>query len=100
MLNFLPALVDLTVSIGFCFLVLHNLLLACFLVHSVLAVVCCLFHSMLIVVPHQTNCSVNSEVVSKFDAAKVIRFSLIKSSGHEYIGFSQFGTIPLFILRV
>ena len=36
--------------------------------------------------PHQTICSVNSEVVSKFDAAKVIRFSLIKSRGKEYNG--------------
>lgn len=36
--------------------------------------------------PHQTICSVNSEVVSKSDAAKVIRFSLIKSRGQEYIG--------------
>ena len=35
---------------------------------------------------HQTICSVNSEVVSKFDAAKVIRFSLIKSRGQEYNG--------------
>lgn len=30
--------------------------------------------------PHQTICSVNFEVVSKFDAAKVVSFSLIKSS--------------------
>ena len=36
--------------------------------------------------PHQTICSVNSEVVSKSDAAKVIRFSLIKSRGYEYNG--------------
>lgn len=43
-----------------------------------------------------TICSVNSEVVSKFDAAKVIRFLLIKSSSFVYNGSSQFGTIPLF----
>lgn len=43
-----------------------------------------------------TVCSANSEVVSKFDAAKVIRFLLIKSSSLVYNGSSQFGTIPLF----
>lgn len=43
--------------------------------------------------PHQTICSVNSEVVSKFDAAKVIRFSLINSSSRVYNGSSHFGTI-------
>ena len=42
-LNFLPALVDLTASICFCLLALHYLLLVSFLVH---AVVCCLSHSM------------------------------------------------------
>ena len=100
MLHLLPALVDLAACIGFCLLAFHDLLWVYFLVHGVLAVVYCLFHSMLIVAPPPKICSVNSEVVSKFDAAKVIRFSLIKSSGHEYIGSSQFGTIPLFILRV
>ena len=99
-LNFLPALVDLTASICFCLLAFHNLLLGSFLVHGVLAVACCLFHSMQILSSHQTICSVNSEVVSKFDAAKVIRFSLIKSSSRVYNGSSHFGTIPLFILGV
>ena len=46
MLNFLPTLVDLTASIDFSLLALHDLLLACVLVRSDLAVVCCLFHSM------------------------------------------------------
>ena len=32
-------------------------------------------------------------MVSKFDAAKVIRFSLIKSSSRVYNGSSHFGTI-------
>ena len=46
MLHFLPTLVYLTASIGFCLLAFLDLLLVCFLVHVVLAVVCCLFHSM------------------------------------------------------
>lgn len=46
MLNFLPALVDLTASICFCLLAFHDLLLVSVLVHGVLAVACCLFHSM------------------------------------------------------
>lgn len=43
-----------------------------------------------------TICSVNSVVVSKFDAANVICFSAIKSSSLLYNGSSQIGTIPLF----
>lgn len=46
MLNFLPALVDLTVSVCFHLLAFHDLLLVGVLVHDVLAVACCLFHSM------------------------------------------------------
>ena len=49
MLHFLPTLVYLTASIGFCLLAFLDLLLVSFLVHGVhgvLAVVCCLFHSM------------------------------------------------------
>ena len=41
--NFLPTLVDLTASICFFLLALHDLFLVCFHVH---AVVYCLFHSM------------------------------------------------------
>ena len=62
---------------------------------SVLGVSMCL-----VLLSHQTICSVNSEVVSKFDAAKVIRFSRIKLSSHVHNGSSHFGTIPLFFLGV
>ena len=49
--NFLPTLVDLTASICFCLLALHDLFLVSFLVH---VVVCFLFHSMQIMLyPHQ-----------------------------------------------
>ena len=73
--------------LAFLFMVFLLLFVVCFIVCRF----CC---------PHQTICSVNSEVVSKFDAAKVIRFSRIKSSSRVYNGSSYFGTIPLFILGV
>ena len=69
-----------------------------FMVFLLLIVVCFIVRRFCFTPP--TICSVNSEVVSKFDAAKVVRFSQIKSNSPKYNGSSHFGTIPLFFLGV
>lgn len=76
---------------GFWFAFLFMVILLLFVVCFIVCRFCC---------TPPTICSVNSEVVSKFDAAKVIRFSIIKSSSPEYNGSSYFGTIPLFFFGV